>query len=104
MSFVIFETGGKQYRVSLGDTLQVESLPEIVGETVIFPYVVLTSDGENVEIGTPFLEGKSVTAEIVAEGRGEKIRVVKKNAKKRYHKIQGHRQNYTELKITSIPS
>ncbi|MEI7510959.1 MAG: 50S ribosomal protein L21 [Candidatus Peregrinibacteria bacterium] len=102
MSFVIFETGGKQYRVSAGDTVRIESLPEQVGETVTFPYVVLSSDETHVELGTPFLEGASVEAMILDEGRGEKIRVVKKNAKKRYHKVQGHRQNYTEVKIVKI--
>ncbi|MFC4251307.1 50S ribosomal protein L21 [Sinimarinibacterium flocculans] len=100
--YAVIKTGGKQYRVAQGQTLKVESLTADVGSTVSFDDVLMIGEGEQVKVGTPKVEGGSVTAEVLAHGRGEKIRIVKHRRRKHYHKEQGHRQNFTEVKITAI--
>ncbi|MEC9362513.1 MAG: 50S ribosomal protein L21 [Sinimarinibacterium flocculans] len=100
--YAVIKTGGKQYRVAQGQTLKVESLTADVGSTVSFDEVLMIGEGEQVKVGTPKVEGGSVTAEVLAHGRGEKIRIVKHRRRKHYHKEQGHRQNFTEVKITAI--
>lgn len=102
--FAIIETGGKQYRVSKGETIQIERLEEKNGSVVNFDKVLLISDGNEIKIGKPNLEGACVTGKILSHLRGEKIIVFKMKAKKRYKKTIGHRQNHTSIEITDIKS
>lgn len=98
----VFETGGKQYRVSPGDEIRVEKLPGDAGGEVVFDKVLLTSDGETVAIGKPFLEDSKITARILHQGRDRKIIVFKFKKRKDYKKKQGHRQSFTLVKIENI--
>lgn len=101
MYAVIF-SGGKQYRVQEGDTLKLESLPEEVGSTVNFDKILLVGEGDNIKVGRPYLDGCKVSATVVSQGRHKKIEIVKFRRRKHHEKWQGHRQNYTEVKITQI--
>ena len=98
----IIETGGKQYKVTEGDTLFIEKLPQEAGETVTFDKVLAILDGDNTTIGTPVVAGAKVDASIVKNGKGKKIRIFKYNPKKGYRKRQGHRQPYTKVTIGKI--
>lgn len=98
----IIETGGKQYRVTEGDTIFIEKLPVEAGDTVTFDKVLAVIDGENATIGTPVVEGAKVEASVVKNGKGKKIMVFKYNPKKGYRKRQGHRQPYTKVTIGKI--
>jgi large subunit ribosomal protein L21 len=100
--YAIVETGGKQYKVSQGDTIVVEKLPAAVGETVTLDKVFLVGSDEGVKVGTPVVPGAKVLAKVVEHGRGKKIIVFKYKPKKNYHKKQGHRQPYTKLTIEAI--
>ncbi len=101
MNFVI-KTGGKQYRVSEGDKLEVETLDAVPGENIEFSEVLLLRDGDNVEVGTPLIEGARVTATVLAHGRGKKVQIVKFKRRKNYRRQMGHRQNFTQVEITGI--
>ena len=98
--YAIIATGGKQYRVSEGDTIYIEKLDNEVGDVVSFPVMMLS--GETVEVGSPYIEGATVTGKIVRHGKGEKIMIYKYKSKKNYHRRAGHRQAYTKVEITSI--
>ena len=98
----IIETGGKQFRVSEGDTLFIEKLPAEAGDTVTFDKVLAVLDGEKATFGAPVVEGAKVSASVVKNGKGKKIRIFKYNPKKGYRKRQGHRQPYTKVEITKI--
>ena len=100
--YAIIKTGGKQYRVAAGDTLKVESLNAEVGSQVTLSEVLAVSDGNELKVGAPFVEGASVTATVVSHGRHDKVRIFKMRRRKHSIKSAGHRQNYTELKIDSI--
>jgi len=100
--FAIIETGGKQYKVEKGMTLEIEKLEEEVGKTVTFDSVLLISDDSSTRVGTPVIEGASVKGKIVDQVKGEKIIVFKKKPKKRYERKQGHRQRLTMVEITEI--
>lgn len=100
--YAVIKTGGKQYKVAAGEKLSVESLDAEVGKTVSFDEVLMIADGEKITVGAPLVKGGKVTAEVVAHGRGDKIRIIKHRRRKHYHKEQGHRQNFTEVKITGI--
>lgn len=100
--YAVIRTGGKQYKVSEGDVLRVEKLAAAEGETVQFDEVLLVADGENVQVGTPTVAGVAVTADVVRHGRGPKIRIVKLRRRKHHRKQMGHRQWFTELRITAI--
>lgn len=100
--YAIIKTGGKQYKVSVGDTLKVEKLNVAVGEAFIFEEVLSVVDGEEMRVGQPFLSGAKVTAKVTEHGKGEKIRIFKYKAKSNYRKRQGHRQPYTEVSIETI--
>ena len=102
MKYAVIKSGGKQHRVTEGERLKVELLKANVGDSVTIDDVLMVVDGETVTIGAPTVSGSSVTAEIFAHGRGKKVRIVKHKRRKHYHKEQGHRQWYTELKITAI--
>ncbi|MFB6181527.1 MAG: 50S ribosomal protein L21 [Candidatus Magasanikbacteria bacterium] len=101
--FAVIETGGKQYQVQEGDKIKVEKLEADEGEEVEFDQVLLMSDeeGEETEIGTPYLE-ETVTAEVTEQDRHDKVEVVKFKRKNRYKKTYGHKQPYTEVKIKSL--
>jgi large subunit ribosomal protein L21 len=99
----VIRTGGKQYRVAQGDVLRVEKLDAELGSTIELADVLLIADGDSVAVGTPVLEGKAVVAEVVDHARADKIEVIKFKRRKKYRRTQGHRQHYTQLKITSIP-
>ena len=98
----VIKTGGKQYRVKTGEYLRVESLDSDVGSEVSFDEVLLVGEGEDARVGAPFVEGVVVKAEILSHGRGDKVMIIKHRRRKHSHKTQGHRQNYTEIKITDI--
>ena len=101
--YAVISTGGKQYRVQQGDTLKVESLLEATeGAVINFNQVLLVGSGEGVKVGKPFVEGCTVEATVLSHGRHKKIRIIKFNRRKHHMKWQGHRQNYTEVKITQI--
>lgn len=98
----IIETGGKQFRVAANDTIRVPSLGGEPGDTVTFDKVLYASDGEGVQMGSPTVAGATVTAEILKHGRGRKITVYKYKKRKRYSRKQGHRQGFTELRVTGL--
>ena len=98
----VIKTGGKQYRVTEGDIIKVEKLLAEEGTDITIKDVLLLSDGENIKVGSPLVEGASVTATVKLHGRRPKIRVIKMKRRKHYRKKMGHRQDYTELAITSI--
>lgn len=100
--YAIIETGGKQYRVSEGDTLYIEKLPAEVGETVEVDRVLALIDGENVKIGSPLVSGARVVLKVIRHGRGKKIIVFKFKAKKNYRRKQGHRQAFTQVTVEKI--
>lgn len=104
MEFAVIETGGKQYKVSAGDTIRVEKLSGAhkAGDKVVFDKVLLVDDGKNTTIGTPYISGAAVEATFEAEGRGKKVLVMKYKAKSNYMKRNGHRQPYAEVKISKI--
>lgn len=100
--YAVIKTGGKQYRVAAGDTLKIESLTAEVGNVISFDEVLMIANGDKVSVGSPLVKGGAVKAEVLAHGRGDKIRIVKHRRRKHYHKEQGHRQNFTEVKVTEI--
>ena len=100
--YALIKTGGKQYRVAEGDTLRVEKIEGKVGEVVEFEHVLMIANGERIEIGRPMLKDSKVVGEIVEQGKGEKIVVFKSKRRKGYRKKQGHRQQYTALRIKEI--
>lgn len=101
--FAVLEIGGKQYKVSPQEKIEVDLMEEEPGKTVIFPHVLMYADSDtSAKIGTPYVDGASVEAKVIEHFKGEKIRVFKFIAKKRHQKTQGHRQNYTRLEIVGI--
>ncbi|MCX6734979.1 MAG: 50S ribosomal protein L21 [Candidatus Peregrinibacteria bacterium] len=102
--FAIIETGGKQYKVEKGATLEVEKMNVEDGSTITLDKVVLISDNNDIKIGTPYVAGAAVTAKVLGLIKGEKIRVYKMKAKEHYQRTAGHRQKYTNLEITEIKS
>ena len=100
--YAVIKTGGKQYRVSPGEKLKVEQIPADVGAEVVLDQVLMVGEGESVRLGQPTLAGATVKATVVGHGRGDKVQIFKMRRRKHYRKQQGHRQNYTELKIDSI--
>lgn len=99
--YAIIKTGGKQYRVQENDVLKVEKLNVAVGETVTFDEVVAVG-GDKLQVGTPFVEGCAVQAEVLEQGKSDKVIIFKYKAKKDYRRKNGHRQPYTLVKVTSI--
>ncbi|GLQ71310.1 50S ribosomal protein L21 [Vibrio sp. vnigr-6D03] len=100
--YAVFQSGGKQHRVSEGQTLRLEKLDVETGATVEFDKVLLVANGEEIAVGAPLVEGGKVTAEVVKHGRGDKVKIVKFRRRKHSRKQQGHRQWFTEVKITGI--
>jgi len=100
--YAVIKTGGKQYKVAPGEKLKIEQIPADVGAEVVLDQVLLVWEGESVRLGQPTVDGAAVKATVVAQGRGDKVRIFKMRRRKHYQKHQGHRQGYTELKIDSI--
>jgi large subunit ribosomal protein L21 len=100
----VIQSGGKQYRVAEGDVVRLEKLNMTEGDTVDFDRVLMVGDGQDTEIGTPLVEGSRVSARIESHGRGKKVEVIKFNRRKKYRRHYGHRQDYTEVRITGIES
>lgn len=100
--YAVFVSGGKQHRVAEGDVVRLELLEAEAGQAIEFDQVLLVSNGEDVKIGAPLVQGGKVKAEVVTHGRGDKIRIVKFRRRKHYRKQAGHRQYFTEVKITGI--
>ena len=100
--FAVIQSGGKQHRVSEGDVVKVELLEGEPGAEVTFDRVLMVADGDNVNVGTPYVNDGKVTAEVVRVDRGKKVRIIKFKRRKDYLKRQGHRQWFTEVKITGI--
>lgn len=102
MPYAIFKAAGRQFRAAEGDTLRVPTLEGEPGSEVTFNQVLLSSDGTKVKTGQPMVKGANVTAEIVEHGRGPKIFIFKFKRRKNYRKKTGHRQGFTEIKITGV--
>lgn len=100
--YAIVATGGKQYRVKEGETLRVEKLSAEAGDTVELDKVLLVGEGADVKVGAPYLDGAKVTAKVAANGRGDKVKIIKFRRRKHHRKQMGHRQAYTEIEITGI--
>ena len=100
--YAVIESGGKQHRVVEGEILKLEKLEAATGEQVSFDKVLMVGEGESVRIGAPYVAGSKVTAEVVAQGRADKVRIIKFRRRKHHLKHQGHRQWFTAVKITGI--
>ena len=100
--YAVIKTGGKQYRVSAGQKLKVEQIPADVGAEGTFDQVLMVGEGESVKVGAPLVAGASVKCTVVSHGRHDKVKIFKMRRRKHYQKHQGHRQNYTELRIDTI--
>ena len=100
--YAVIATGGKQYKVTQGETLRVEKLEGEEGSTVKLDNVLMVADGDKVEVGSPTLDKASVTAKITAHGRGDKIEIIKFRRRKHSRRQMGHRQSYTEIEVTEI--
>ena len=100
--YAVVKTGGKQYRVAAGEKLRIETISADVGSEVVLDQVLMLADGDAVKVGTPLVSGASVKATVLAHGRADKVRIFKLRRRKHYQKRQGHRQNYTEIKIDAI--
>ncbi|MBD3897952.1 50S ribosomal protein L21 [Halomonas sp. ML-15] len=100
--YAVIKSGGKQYRVQEGQTLKLEKLEIATGETLEFDQVLLVGSDEETKVGAPLVEGAKVSAEVVSHGRGDKVTIIKFRRRKHHMKRQGHRQWFTEVKITGI--
>ncbi len=102
MAYAIFKTGGKQYKVSEGDKIDVERLDLAVGDETTFNEVLFTSDGSECKTGLPFIDGATITAEVIDQHRAKKVTAFKFRRRTGYHKTRGHRRQLTRLAIKSI--
>lgn len=100
--YAIISSGGKQYKVEQGDILRVEKLEAAVGSEIVLDRVLMVADDDDIKIGQPVLEGAAVNGTVVEQGKARKILVFKYKRRKRFHKKQGHRQQFTAIKINSI--
>jgi large subunit ribosomal protein L21 len=100
--YAVIKAGGKQYRVAPGENIKIEQVQADVGATIVLDHVLMVADGEAVKLGTPTVAGAKVSATVVAHGRGPKVRIFKMRRRKHYMKTQGHRQNYTEIRVDAI--
>ena len=100
--YAVFRTGGKQYRASAGDRLRVERLDVAVGEDVEFDQVLMVGEGADVKVGAPLVAGGKVQGKVIAQGRDDKITIIKFKRRAHYKRVRGHRQCFTEVEITSI--
>ena len=100
--YAVIETGGKQHRVVEGEHIKVEKIEAETGSTIDFDRILMVGEGKSIKVGTPAVDGAKVSAEVVQHGRGEKLTIVKFKRRKHHMKRQGHRQWFTEIKITAI--
>ena len=100
--YAVIKTGGKQYRVAAGEKLKIEQIPAEVGAEITLDQILMVGEGESVRIGTPLVAGASVKATVLSQGRHDKVKIFKMRRRKHYQKHQGHRQNYTEIRIDGI--
>ncbi|RCU49939.1 MULTISPECIES: 50S ribosomal protein L21 [Corallincola] len=100
--YAVFQSGGKQHRVAEGQTVRLEKLDAETGATIEFDKVLMVANGEDIKVGAPYVDGSKITAEIVTHGRGAKVKIVKFRRRKHSRKQMGHRQWFTEVKITGI--
>jgi large subunit ribosomal protein L21 len=101
--YAVFKTGGKQFRAEPGTRIRIPSLDAEPGDSVTFDHVLLAGDGdETVQVGTPMVDGASVKAEVLRHGRADKVIVFKRKRRKGYRKKQGHRQNFTEIRVEEV--
>ncbi|STX28074.1 50S ribosomal protein L21 [Legionella beliardensis] len=100
--YAVIKTGGKQYRVKEGDIIKIESLPGDIGSEISFADVLMLADGDNVTVGTPLIAKAAVKGEILAHDRHKKIKIIKFRRRKHHMKRMGHRQDFTQIKITAI--
>jgi len=100
--YALIQTGGKQYKVAQGNTLRIEKIPNEIGTIVDFNNVLMVADGDNLKIGAPLVNGGKVTATVETQGRDKKVKIIKFKRRKHHRKQMGHRQYYTDVKITSI--
>lgn len=102
--FAVFESGGKQHRAVEGEVVRLERLDGDPGDEVVFDRVLMLAKGDDVAVGTPLVDGVRVTGEVVGQGRGRKIRVIKFKRRKNYLRKKGHRQHFTDVRIKAITS
>lgn len=102
MKYAIIHSGGKQHRVTEGELIRLELLPNSEGEDIAFDKVLMVADGDNVKIGAPYVEGASVRGKVMSHGRDDKITVIKFKRRQGYKLKQGHRQHHTMVEISSI--
>jgi large subunit ribosomal protein L21 len=100
--YAVIESGGKQHRVTPGEVLDIEKLDVTPGATVDFDRVLMVADGGDIKLGAPYVAGGKVTAEVVSQGRGDKVKIIKFRRRKHHMKQMGHRQWFTRIKITGI--
>ncbi|MCL4472105.1 MAG: 50S ribosomal protein L21 [Sulfuricella sp.] len=100
--YAVIKTGGKQYRVASGEKLKIEQIPADIGSEIVLDQVLMIADDGAVTVGTPLVSGATVRATVLTHGRGEKVQIFKMRRRKHYQKHQGHRQNYTEIRIDGI--
>jgi large subunit ribosomal protein L21 len=100
--YAVIKTGGKQYRISTGEKLKIESIPADIGQEITLDQVLSVGEGDQLKVGTPLVAGAVVKATVLAQGRHDKVTIFKMRRRKHYQKHQGHRQNYTEILIGSI--
>jgi large subunit ribosomal protein L21 len=100
--YAVIRTGGKQYRVAVGETIRVEKLDASEGSELVIAQVLAVQNDAGLKVGTPFLSNATVSAKVVSHGKADKVRIFKMRRRKHYRKSQGHRQNYTELQIGTI--
>ncbi|QAU33507.1 MULTISPECIES: 50S ribosomal protein L21 [Oxalobacteraceae] len=100
--YAVIKTGGKQYKVAAGEKLKVEQIPADIGADITLDQVLALGAGDTIKFGAPLIEGATVLAKVLAQGRHDKVKIFKMRRRKHYQKRQGHRQNYTELQIVSI--
>ncbi|HEU4621878.1 MAG TPA: 50S ribosomal protein L21 [Burkholderiaceae bacterium] len=100
--YAVIKTGGKQYKVAAGEKIKVEQIPADVGSEITIDQVLAVGVGDQIKFGAPLVSGASVKVTVVSHGRHDKVRIFKMRRRKHYQKRQGHRQNYTEIRIDAI--
>jgi len=100
--YAVIKTGGKQYKVAAGEKIKVEQIAADVGQEIVFDQVLAVGNGSEIKVGTPLVSGATVTVTVLSHGRHDKVHIFKMRRRKHYQKRQGHRQNFTELQISSI--
>ena len=102
MKYAVFQTGGKQYKATVGSILEIEKLQGVADDAIKFDKVLMSADAGTYDIGTPYLDNALITAKILEQKKGKKLRVAKFKAKSRYRRVTGHRQHLTRVEIVSI--